>query len=891
MPQKNTKTNKTKLYTLIALVLVFVGMVSFMLSSGTYLQGILGGGMIDRGGVVDRDISMSAEGAATSAATAATSTAEYMAEAQAASEDALTAFEDFDGTALEVAQGEAENAATAAESAATNAQTYADRAVSAYEDIEEAFTGYTDAFANHADLADACSEAENAAEEATADYQVGVLSYLMCYHLTPSCAEALDELEAAMDAAVNTADEVCDEAANDSALEAASEDLANATETDTEYTSYANAKQATLDATSAQFEGMAAYVACIMGGGSNCDETLAALTEAVDEAGDTEAAELNDWSQAVTEYITDAGDYVDAAQASATAAAADAVSARAYADEAANYILYSCTSLTLEPASYEMLATDTEATFELTATTTSDDPGLDLADASKPTTRILGASLLAVTEEMMDRYTEMGAWEGTLIFEVDGHGEFTYNDGTTETTDNRLEIELTDDGEITVSFSGGAAGDTIDVYVEGEETLCSSSFTITQAASGRLDDLDIDTDSDGLTDKAELLIGSDPDVADTDGDGTSDGDEVTAGTDPLVDESRGSGDTDGDGLTDDEEVALGTDFRTADTDGDGYDDGDEVTEGTDPSDSTSYPVEVVVDDDTDDDGLTDDEEATYGTDASTSDTDSDGLSDYEEVKTYATDPLDSDSDDDGYEDGTEVSAGTDPEDSSDYPVTTTVTTDEVPTLTRDIILSAYTCSDSFVDTKGEWHEDIICRAKTAGWVNGYSDYVFGPDGDITRAEWVKVLTKVFGMDEDDIGGLSTDFLDVSSSDWYYSYVLLAEDADTIRTRDSGYYFNPNDPITRADAILWAIRMAGQSTYSYDIESTFSDVENEDYFAYALSIANSTEVDTADDLDQPIVEGYTDGTFGPYKNIARSEAMAIATRVAIAWGVASADWDE
>lgn len=899
-----TKSTKTKLYLLIALLVVFAGMLSYMLSSGTYLQGLFGGGTFSPGdgitgpGIGFETDDLTAEEAATRAATAATSTAEHMAEAQAASEDALAAFEDFDSAALGTAQDEAESAATSAESTANNAQTYADRAASAYQEIEEAFTGYTDAFANHADLEDACSEAENAAEEATADYQMGALSYLACYHISPSCADALDELEAAMNAAVENAEAVCNEAADDSALESASEALADATETNTEYTSYANAKQATLDAISAQIEGMTEYVACVLSGGSDCDETLAALTEAVDEAGDTEAAELTDWSQAITEYINDAADYVDAAQASATAAAADAVSARTYAEEAAEYTLLACESLTLDPSSYEMAADDTEAAFDLTVT-----PSLGEADTSALLMRGIQASLLAATgidySSLGDILNSKQTWQGTLVFETTdgdttttegGDGFFTYEGAKS----NPLDVDATDDDDsITVSFSGGIAGDIITVSVEGEETLCSSSFTITQAAD--IPDLSEaasrDTDGDGLTDKAESLMGTDPDVADTDGDGTSDGDEVTAGTDPLVDESLGSGDTDGDGLTDDEEVALGTDFRTADTDGDGYDDGEEVTESTDPLDSTSYPTEEVVDEDTDDDGLTDTEEATYGTDASTSDTDSDGLSDYEEVKTYASDPLDADSDDDGYEDGTEVSEGTDPEDSSDYPVTTTVTTDEVPTLTRDIILSAYTCSDSFVDTKGEWHEDIICRAKTAGWVKGYSDYVFGPDGDITRAEWTKVLTKVFGMDEEDASGLSTDFVDVHSSDWYYPYVLLAEDVDTIRTRDGGYYFNPNDPITRADAILWAIRMAGQSTYSYDIEPVFSDVENEDYFAYALWIANSTEVDTADDLDQPIVEGYTDGTFGPYKNIARSEAMAIATRVAIAWGVASEDWDE
>lgn len=64
--------------------------------------------------------------------------------------------------------------------------------------------------------------------------------------------------------------------------------------------------------------------------------------------------------------------------------------------------------------------------------------------------------------------------------------------------------------------------------------------------------------------------------------------------------------------------------------------------------------------DTDKDGLTDEEEATYRTNPTVVDSDDDGLSDAEEVRTWKTDPLDSDSDNDGFPDGTEVRAGYDP---------------------------------------------------------------------------------------------------------------------------------------------------------------------------------------------------------------------------------------
>ena len=67
------------------------------------------------------------------------------------------------------------------------------------------------------------------------------------------------------------------------------------------------------------------------------------------------------------------------------------------------------------------------------------------------------------------------------------------------------------------------------------------------------DDLDQDSDGDGLTDVAEAALGTDPNDADSDDDGLSDGDEVnTHNTLPL------NADTDGDGLSDGQEVNVGS---------------------------------------------------------------------------------------------------------------------------------------------------------------------------------------------------------------------------------------------------------------------------------------------------------------------------------------------
>lgn len=133
-----------------------------------------------------------------------------------------------------------------------------------------------------------------------------------------------------------------------------------------------------------------------------------------------------------------------------------------------------------------------------------------------------------------------------------------------------------------------------------------------------------DPDGDGLTNKEEKELGTNPNVADTDGDGLSDGAEVkTYSTHPL------RPDTDGDGLKDGEEVNTHrTNPTKSDTDGDGLTDGDEVTK--------------------------------HNTDPLKADTDRDDLSDGDEIMRHKTNPLKADTDGGTVNDGVEVARGTNP---------------------------------------------------------------------------------------------------------------------------------------------------------------------------------------------------------------------------------------
>lgn len=124
---------------------------------------------------------------------------------------------------------------------------------------------------------------------------------------------------------------------------------------------------------------------------------------------------------------------------------------------------------------------------------------------------------------------------------------------------------------------------------------------------------------------------------------------------------------------------------------------------------------------------------------------------------------------------------------------TNITRAEFAQMISGFISAGYpgSASANLKDIKGHWAQDAIDKVFGKKVVQGYPDGSFKPDNELTRAEAVTILNAVFGRTTtySSINTVSNrtqlkEFLDVSSSDWFYYQVLDASNAHA--SYDTGY---------------------------------------------------------------------------------------------------------
>ena len=174
---------------------------------------------------------------------------------------------------------------------------------------------------------------------------------------------------------------------------------------------------------------------------------------------------------------------------------------------------------------------------------------------------------------------------------------------------------------------------------------------------------------------------------------------------------------------------------------------------------------------------------------------------------------------------------------------------------------------AFSDTQDYWAAVYVDYLYISGITTGYADGTFRPNQNITRAQFSVMLYRYLGLDESKYADVKLPFADLAAIPEYALPAVRALYTEGVINgttgKDGKLYFNPGNPLTRAQAatMIGRTQEKGYAT----VELTFSDAKSiPAYAAYYIQTMAA----------QGIIGGYTDGTFKPNNNITRGQMAKI-----------------
>ena len=170
-------------------------------------------------------------------------------------------------------------------------------------------------------------------------------------------------------------------------------------------------------------------------------------------------------------------------------------------------------------------------------------------------------------------------------------------------------------------------------------------------------------------------------------------------------------------------------------------------------------------------------------------------------------------------------------------------------------------SGDFTDVpSGNWAYEAIMNLKNLGIVNGVTETTFNPDGDVTRAEFAKMVAQLFSLKAT---SATSAFTDCTADDWYTPYVIAVAEAGYVKGMDDSY-FGADEKITRQD-ICTVLGRVLDAKAGEGAALNFTDADQIADYAqeYVLAL-----------VDMGVLKGYEDGTFLPAANATRAEAAKI-----------------
>lgn len=175
-------------------------------------------------------------------------------------------------------------------------------------------------------------------------------------------------------------------------------------------------------------------------------------------------------------------------------------------------------------------------------------------------------------------------------------------------------------------------------------------------------------------------------------------------------------------------------------------------------------------------------------------------------------------------------------------------------------------SKAFKDMDGyEWASDSVTKLYKAGIINGVAEDEFAPASSVTRAEFSKMICKVFALKP---ARSQSAFADVSSSDWYAPYVQSLYETGAVTGVDENN-FSPESEIRRQDVCAIIHRLlTGEGDTLSTAELSFED--SDEVAEYAKEAVSSL-------FAAGLIKG-SDGKFMPNELMTRAEAAVLISRL-------------
>lgn len=237
------------------------------------------------------------------------------------------------------------------------------------------------------------------------------------------------------------------------------------------------------------------------------------------------------------------------------------------------------------------------------------------------------------------------------------------------------------------------------------------------------------------------------------------------------------------------------------------------------------------------------------------DTDNDGLSDYDEFFVHLTVFNDADTDNDGVNDGEEIEKGSDPR--------------NIQSKLSDIAPEV-------------WYAPEVSNLYQRRVIKGYDDGTYRAGQQVTRAEFVCMVNRAFETDLENFTGIPVDqltpqfgsagfgspFADVHDTDWFEPCVANALNRGFIVF---GENFRPGDPINRAEAMTMLVKTNLVLQMEIGEPSAqalpFNDVPDDAWFKPYVQSA----------YENDLTKGRTSNSFAPTGTVTRAEAAVMIKR--------------